>query len=170
MIVLETERLQLRRFTLGDAAFVLELLNVPAFIANIGDKQVRSIADAEMYLNNGPIKSYDDHGFGINLVILTATGEPIGMCGLIKRPVLEYVDIGYAFLPAYWSQGYASESARAIKSYAAEIVGLKRLAAVVSPTNSISIRILEKLGMRFETWFRMSPEDDEIRLYLCDLK
>ena len=95
---IQTERLVLRPFILSDANFILELLNEPSFIQNIGDRGVRTISDAERYLENGPISSYAKNGFGLLAVTLNETGEAIGMCGLIKREALEDVDIGYAFL------------------------------------------------------------------------
>jgi [ribosomal protein S5]-alanine N-acetyltransferase len=72
--VLQTERLTLREITISDAAFLLRLLNEPSFIRNIGDRNVRTIADAERYALNGPIASYKQHGFGLYLVVLKETG------------------------------------------------------------------------------------------------
>lgn len=86
---------------MNDAEFILELLNEPSFIQNIGDRNVRTLADAEKYLENGAMVSYAKNGFGLLAVTLTETGETIGMCGLIKRDALEDVDIGYAFLPKF---------------------------------------------------------------------
>ena len=113
MIICETERLLLRLLATDDAAFILELLNEPSFVANIGDKGVRNLADACQYLLTGPIKSYEQNGFGLWLVALQETLTPIGMCGLIKREGLDDPDVGYALLPKFWSQGYAFEAAAA---------------------------------------------------------
>ena len=96
MNTLETERLALRHLAAGDAEFLIELLNDPSFIRNIGDRGVRTVQDAHAYVQNGPAASYAKNGFGLDLVILKDTGEPIGLCGLIKRPTLDDVDIGYA--------------------------------------------------------------------------
>ncbi|HXQ38537.1 MAG TPA: GNAT family N-acetyltransferase, partial [Anaerolineales bacterium] len=109
MKILETERLVLRQLSLADAEFILELLNEPSFIQNIGDRGVRTLDDARAYILRVPVKSYEQHGFGLYLVILKESSESIGMCGLIKRDTLEDVDIGYAFLPKFWSKGYAIE-------------------------------------------------------------
>src|SRR5574342_361855 len=154
--VLETERLILRRFVPADAGFIRELLNEPSFIQNIGDRGVRTLSDAERYILNGPVASYARNGFGLYLVALKETNESIGMCGLIKRDVLEDVDIGYAFLPEFWSKGYAVESALAVKTYARDVIGLKRMVAITDPANEGSIRVLEKLGLRFEKMVRLS--------------
>ena len=90
------------------------------------------------------------------------------MCGLIKRPALDDVDIGYAFLPAFWSKGYAVESALAVKEQARSL-NLKRLVAIVDPANNGSIRVLEKIGMQFEKMMRLSADDIELKLFATDL-
>jgi RimJ/RimL family protein N-acetyltransferase len=169
MKILETERLLIRRFTSDDAPFILELLNEPSFIQNIGDRNIRSVEDARTYLLNGAIASYEKHGFGLSLVILKQTGEAIGMCGLIKRDELDDVDIGYAFLPRYWSKGYAVEAARATREYAKETIGLRRLAAIVDPANESSVRVLEKIGMMFEKMVKLSADDIDLKLFSIEL-
>jgi len=162
--VLETERLILRRFTAGDAAFILRLLNEPSFIENIGDRGVRTLEHAERYLVDGPIESYQRHGHGLWLVALKGTLQPLGMCGLLKRDQLPDVDLGYAFLPEFWSSGYAHESARAVLDWA-PARGIERIVAIVSAGNGPSIRLLEKLGFAFERFTTMSPGTPEVGLY-----
>jgi ribosomal-protein-alanine N-acetyltransferase len=168
MNILETERLTLRQFTPDDAAFILELLNEPSFIQNIGDRSVRSLANAIKYIEAGPITSYVRNGFGLYLVQLKESSESIGMCGLIKREALEDVDIGYAFLPKFWSKGYAVESALAVKEQA-HALGLERLVAIVDPANAGSIRVLEKIGLTFEAMIRLAADDIELKLFAADL-
>lgn len=169
MKILETERLLLRQFSSEDAGFILELLNEPSFIQNIGDRNVRTLEAAQAYISNGPVASYAKHGFGLYLVVLKETGESLGMCGLIRREGLEDVDIGYAFLPRFWSRGYASEAAQAVKAYAKEVVGLTRIVAITDPANQGSIRVLEKLGLRFEKMVRLSADDIELKLFAAEL-
>ena len=102
MEILETNRLILRQLSTEDAAFILELVNEPSFIQNIGDRGVRTLEDARAYILRVAISSYEKNGFGLYLVELKDSGQSIGMCGLIKRDGLEDVDIGYAFLPRFW--------------------------------------------------------------------
>lgn len=163
--ILYTARLALRRFNLDDAEFAYRLVNDPAWIQNIGDRNVRSLEDARGYLAKGPIAMYETYGFGMWVVTLKSTGEPIGTCGLIKRDSLEHVDIGFAFLPDFRGQGYALEAAEATLEYGKRQVGLARIVAIVSPSNQPSIRILEKLGLRFEREFTMPGETEAIFLY-----
>ncbi len=162
---LETPRLTLRRAILEDAAFVAALHNEPSFIENIGDRGVRNSSDAQRYLQDGPMAMYQRFGFGLWHVARKSDGAAIGMCGLLKRDSLPEVDLGYAYLPAYWGQGFAIEAAAATMRHAARKFGLRRLIAVVSQGNSASIRLLEKLGMSFERMHHMEPGEDEVRLY-----
>lgn len=169
MIVIETSRLALRRITVADAPFMLDLLNQPSFIENIGDRGVRTPEQAGAYIEDRIVASYARHGFGMYLVALKEGGEAAGICGLVKRDGLDDVDLGFAFFPAYWKKGYAVESARAVKDYAAGVVGLTRLVAITSPTNWPSIRVVEKLGFAFEKMVRLTPEDEELKLFGCTL-
>jgi RimJ/RimL family protein N-acetyltransferase len=163
--VLETQRLILRRLSDDDAEFILRLLNEPSFRKNIGDKGVRSIADALEYIKSGPVASYEQFGFGIYLVTLKETGESMGICGLIKRESLADVDVGFAFLPSYWSKGYAIEAASAVVSYGKQVFGLSRIIAITTPDNAGSIKVLEKLGLRFERMIRLSDDEAELKLF-----
>lgn len=168
-MILETDRLQLRTLTLEDAVFVLRLLNEPSFIQNIADRGVRTIGQAQDYIRNGPMASYGKFGFGLWLVETKSETVPIGICGLLKRDVLDDVDIGYALLPEFWSQGYAMESASAVMSYAGATLGLDRVVAVTNPSNESSIRLLEKMGFRFERMIRLSEDAPEIKLFAGEI-
>jgi [ribosomal protein S5]-alanine N-acetyltransferase len=162
--VLTTRRLSLRRLSTADAEFILELVNDPAFLRFIGDKAVRSTDDARQYILAGPVASYERNGFGLWLVELNDSGQPVGMCGLLKRDTLPDVDIGFAFLPAFRSQGYAFEAASAVLDYGRSEFGLKRIVAITNPDNAGSIRVLEKIGMRFERMITAPEGASEIQL------
>ena len=162
--VLTTARLRLRRLSPDDAEFIMELLNDPAFIQFVGDKAVRSADDARRYILEGPVASYERNGYGLWMVELKESGSAIGMCGLLKRESLPDVDIGFAFLPAYRSQGYAFESASAVLDYGRTEFGLRRIVAITDPENQGSIRVLQKIGMRFERMITVSEGAPEIQL------
>ena len=168
MKIIETERLLLREFTEGDAEFIFELVNEPGWIQNIGDRGVRTLEDARRFISDKLAASYAKFGFGLYLVELKETGASAGMCGLVKRDSLEDVDIGFAFLEKFWSKGYAFESASAVMDYAQNTLGLKRLAAIVSPDNRGSIKVLEKLGMHFERMIKMPDDTEEIKFFARD--
>jgi len=166
-MVLSTPRLVLRCLDLDDAPFFLRLVNEPSFIENIADKGVRTLDDAREHLRTGPLASYARHGHGLWMVELKDTGAPIGICGLIKRDVLDDVDVGYALLPEFCGAGYAAEAAAAALAHARDVLGLSRVVAVVNPDNARSLRLLEKLGFRYERMVRLSPADREIQLLAC---
>ena len=164
---IETDRLILRQFAMDDAGFVLELVNDPAWLQHIGDRGVRTLADARAYLRKGPLASYARNGFGFNLVELKSTGEPIGGCGLIKRETLADVELGFAFLPQFRGIGYAEEAARATLKNARQLLGFERIVAVVAPENTRSIGLLRKLGFSYERSLRLAPDDpDEISMFV----
>jgi len=162
---LETDRLLLRHFTIDYAQFILTLLNEPSFLRYIGDKNVRNLEDARQYILNGPIASYERNGFGLYLVELRESHAPIGMCGLIKREELPEPDIGFAFLPDFWGKGFAFEAAAAVLQEARERFGLKRILAITSLDNDASIKLLERLGFRFERVIRLSNDREQVKLF-----
>ena len=168
-MIIETDRLQLRRLSVDDAEFILRLLNEPSFIQNIGDRGVRTVDDARGYIVKGPITSYERFGFGLWMIETKSPLAPIGICGLLKREVLDDVDIGYALLPEFWSHGYALESASAVVSYAREKLGLKRVVAVTNSNNQSSIRLLEKMGFKYERMVQLSEGAAEIQLLATEI-
>jgi RimJ/RimL family protein N-acetyltransferase len=165
MKVLETDRLVLRRMSVDDAEFELRLLNEPSFLRFIGDRGVRTLEDARAYILKGPVDMYERLGFGLYITELKGEGVPIGICGLVKRDFLADVDIGFAFLPEFWGQGYASEAASAVMEHAKGALGLKRVVAITNPENHSSIRLLEKLGLKFDRMIRATADGPEIRLF-----
>ncbi|MDQ1829442.1 GNAT family N-acetyltransferase [Massilia scottii] len=169
MKILETARLALRTVEAADAPFYLEVVNDPGFIANIGDRGIRTLEAARLHIENGPVKMQEALGHAIWLVALKDSGVAIGMCGLIKRETLPEVDIGYAFLPAWRGQGYALEAAGGALAYARDTLGMARLLAITSPRNTASSALLEKLGLRFEKIVHLTPEDPGTRLYTMEL-
>ena len=150
MQIISSERLTLRLFNIDDAEFVYELLNDPSWIKNIGDRGITSLEKAKEWITNGPLLSQSQKGFSFYAVTVKDSGITIGTCGLIKRDVLDHVDIGYAFLPRYGGEGYAFEAARATMDYAHNVLNLPKLAAITAPENIKSNKLLLKLGFTFE--------------------
>jgi ribosomal-protein-alanine N-acetyltransferase len=170
--VIETARLNLRELDFEDAAFILELLNEPSFIRNIGDKGVRTLADAHDYILQGPMDSYARNGFGLYATCLrrgafdgASAGTPIGICGLVKREGLTDPDVGFAFLSRYWSKGFAVESATAVLAHARKALNLLRIVAITSQDNAQSIAVLEKIGLKFERTIRLVDHGQELKLF-----
>ena len=166
MFGLSTERLLLRKIDTSDASFILRLLNEPSFIQFIGDKGVRSLDDARQYILNGPVKSYQKHGFGLYLVTLESDKTPMGMCGLLKRESLQDVDIGFAFLPEFWNKGYALEAAAAVMIYGKDVLKLPRIVAITNKDNHASAKLLNKIGLHFDRFIALEGDRDETRLFV----
>lgn len=164
MAVLETDRLLLRPFTADDGEFTLTLVNESSFLRYIGDKKVRNLEDARQYILSGPAASYQRHGFGLYLVELRESHTPIGMCGLLKRAELSDPDIGFAFLPDYWNQGFAFEAAVAVLQDADQRLRLRRILAITSLDNEASIKLLERLGFGFEDLIKLSG-GEQVKLF-----
>lgn len=168
MLVTETQRLSLRRLEVADAPFIHELVNDPTWLAGIGDRGIRTLADAEDYLRKGPIEMYARLGFGLFAIERKVDRQPIGICGLIKRESLPDPDLGYALLPQYAGVGYALEAARACVALARVQLKMPRLLAITTPENIRSRHLLEQLGMSLEKQLRMQPDADELCLYALE--
>ena len=164
LLVLETGRLHLRRIGQGDAGFILDLLNEPSFLRHIGDKGVRTLDDARRHIAEGQA-SYDHFGFGLLMVERKEGSEPIGICGLLKREWLDDVDLGFAFPPRLWGQGYAREAASAVLAHARGPLDRRRVVAVTSLDNDRSVQLLARLGFRFERIARFTEGGPELRLF-----
>lgn len=163
--ILETTRLKLREFTLADKLFIIELVNSRGWIKFIGDRNIKTEAQAEAYLENGPINSYKKYGFGLSLVELKDSSQPIGMCGLLKRADLDHPDIGFAFLPEFTGKGYAHEMAAATLSHAKNVLNHELILAITLPENESSIKLLEKIGMTLSKPIRLPNQITDLLLY-----
>jgi RimJ/RimL family protein N-acetyltransferase len=168
MKVIETDRLILRWVEEKDAEFIYALLNEPGWLKYIGDKGIRTLEDARNYIQNGPRAMYEREGFGLFLTELKEDHTPIGLCGLIKREGLEDVDIGFAFLSGYQSQGYAYEAASGTLEFAKDL-GLKRIVAITTKDNHSSSRLLEKLGMELDGFVTLPNDTEELKKYMIKL-
>lgn len=167
-VVIETKRLSLHELSADDAndvAFIFRLLNEPSFLKNIGDRGVHSLQDAHGYLLKGPMASYLANGFGLYRVQEKASGKAAGLCGLVKRATLQDADLGYALLPEFCGQGYAVEAAMAVLAEARARLHIDRIVAITDPRNLSSIRVLEKLGFRYEKKVRLAADDIELKLF-----
>jgi RimJ/RimL family protein N-acetyltransferase len=163
--ILETERLFLREIVESDAEFIVDLLNQPSFIKYIGDRNVKTVERALEVIENRYRQSYREFGYGLYVVELKKTSEPIGFCGFVRREALPEADIGFAFLPQYEKKGYAFESADAVMKYGRNVLNLRRVLAITSPDNESSIRLLEKLGFNFESLLELPLNNEPVKLF-----
>lgn len=164
MVTIVTERLEITELSVYNAAFIVELLNSEGWLKYIGDRGVRTADDAVVYLVNGPLKSYQENEYGLWLVKLKDTNDSIGMCGLLQRDYLPHLDIGFALLPQYEGKGYAYEAAMAVLQYAANVLHATTVAAIVTPENEASLKLLRRLGFEDKSKIHVPPDGEELLL------
>ena len=164
-----TERLALRWFTEDDAALMLAVWNDPDFVRHVGDRGIRTLDAARNALAQGILATYRDHGYGPYRVATVDDDVPMGVCGLFRRDYLDDPDIGFGLLPEFCRQGYAFEAALAVLGEA-KTIGLERVTAIVSPENTASIGLIEKLGLSLAERMRPPGEERDVILYAIDLR
>ncbi len=167
-MLLETPRLHVQQITLEDAPFFLELLNTPSYKKYIADRNIKSLKDAESYLSSSILKHHQDFGYGYYKIILKSTGAAIGIVGYVNRKELPAVDIGFALLPAYEHQGFAFEASAALLEFGKSTLHLPQVAGIVQEDNPRSIRLLEKLGLRYHKKITPFDKDEPLLLYLIN--
>jgi RimJ/RimL family protein N-acetyltransferase len=165
MLILETSRLRLRWFTAADADFIRRLLNDPGWLANIGQRNVRTRRQAQAWIASRLTAVYGRLGFGFWAVERKEDGALAGMCGLFKRDSLRVVDVGYALMPAFRGQGYAREAAAACVRYAREVLGLAEVWAIAAPGNEASAAVLRAIGLRDAGIERLPGETRDSRVF-----
>ncbi len=168
--ILETERLQLRNLTLEDAPFIIRLVNSPAWLKYIGDRNIKTLLEAKNYILSGPIHNYITKGYGFQLVETKHDNQPIGLCGLVKRDHLEHDDLGFAFLPEFEGKGYAFEAATASVEFAQTRLNLPSLLAITTMDNTRSIQLLKRLNFLDSGEVKMPNEEKPLFLFQLDLK
>lgn len=158
----ETPRLRLLPVAEQDSGLLLAIWNDPTFIHYVSDRGIRTVEQAREAILEGPASLFEIYGYGPYRVARKSDGASIGICGLFRREFLDEPDLGYAILPGFRGEGYASEAARQVLVIAAVAFGLKRVKALISPANAASIHVIEKLGFRFERRCRIDDEDDTL--------
>jgi [ribosomal protein S5]-alanine N-acetyltransferase len=165
MSPIETARLSIREISEADGEFIFGLMNEPAYIRYIGDRGIRTPENARAYILDKLAASYARFGFGMYLVELKGGPEAVGICGFVKRDSLEHPDIGFAFLREHWSRGFAFEASSAVLGHGFGALGLKTVLGVTLPDNRGSIRLLERLGLRFQKMIRLPRVDRDSMLF-----
>jgi len=170
MIIVKTSRLIISKVTHKDAPFFLVLMNSPNWIKYIGDRNVKTVKEAESYLKKGILKSYAALGYGFYKVALKSNPSvAIGICGLIKREELEIPDLGFAMLPQYEGKGYGYESSVAVLVEAKNKYDITKVGAITLELNVNSIKLLEKLGFSFEKKIKPFDDDKELLFFVKQL-
>jgi RimJ/RimL family protein N-acetyltransferase len=164
----ETHRLRLRPAQLTDAEFIFNLVNEPDWLRFIGDKKVNNKSDAENYIRNSLQVSYETNGYGLYLIEQLSDDAPVGLCGLVNRPELPHIDLGYALHSTYRKQGFAREAAIRIMQHAVDDFNFKTLLAITTPDNLPSINLLLSLGFLLEQQSFIGDSDELSNVYRHD--
>ena len=154
-----TQRLNISPLDSVHSAFIFELVNSPGWKEFIGERNVNSIQDAEIYIIN--ILANDNIKY--HVISIKSKDIPIGIVTFIKRDYLDHHDIGFAFLPQYSGHGYAHEASK----YILELYKSNHpiILATTKPDNLKSIKLLEKLGFLYSHDINQSTEDDPLLVY-----
>lgn len=165
MTLLTTSRLILDLASIKDAPFLFKLMNEPSYIRNIGDRNIKTTADAENFIKDKLLKSYKDNGYGYYIIKLKDSLQPIGICGLVNRTEMGFIDIGYALLPEFWSNGFAYEATKGLYDHARKEFNIDTIVAITEPQNIKSIALIKKLGMSYIKNVKLPNDEVECQLY-----
>ena len=162
--IIETERLVLKPMSVEDSQLIFELYNSPNFIKFIGDRNIKTLEDAENYIKNRFLPQMERLGYGNFLITKKDDGKKIGGVGIFERDGLDVHDIGFSFLPEFEGKGYGFESAKKLMETAFSELGLKKISAITSKENVASQKLIEKLGLNYLKTIQL-PDDEEELLY-----
>jgi RimJ/RimL family protein N-acetyltransferase len=169
MLIAKTDRLILRHFTLADADAMAKIFG-DAEVMRYGPG-VQTPQWVDDWLRSWIERRYAEWGFGFWAVVEPSSGAVIGYCGLTQfsnRCAAGEAELGYRLARAHWGQGYATEAARAVRDHAFATLALPRLIAMIDPRNTASLRVAEKLGMRYERDVMFEGYTHPDRLYSID--
>lgn len=148
-----------------DADLILELYNMSSFIKFIGDRNIRTLEDAENYIQSKFLPQFEKLGFGNYLIVLKEGNQKIGGVGIFEREGLDIVDIGFSVLEKFEGKGYMFEAAQKVKSIGMNDFGLKKVSAITTKDNISSQKLIERLGLTFQKHITLPNEVEELMYY-----
>lgn len=156
----ETERLLLKPTDEADANFIFRLFNTPKWLQFIGDRQLRSEADACQYIQQRMLPQFIRLGYGNYTIIEQNTQTKIGLCGLYDREGLSEIDLGFAFFPEFEGKGFGFEAASKLIEVAKDSFKMTDLCAITDENNLASQKLLAKLGFTFKEKICLGDADE----------
>ncbi|QNL21471.1 GNAT family N-acetyltransferase [Hyphobacterium sp. CCMP332] len=165
--LIETERLLLRDIKPGDKEDMFRLHSHPEVQKYTGEAPMDSIEAMEEAIKTRSA-DYKKFGYGRWATFIKEGMHFIGWSGLAYLPEFDEIDLGYRFLPEYWGKGYATEASQAILQYGFNTLQLKRIIAIAMKENKASIRVMEKVGMKFEKYAPYEPGSEDVAWYASD--
>lgn len=166
-MIIETERLILRKIGLPDAEDMLRLHSHPQVQQYTGEALITSLEGIHLKIKE-KTDEYDQHGFGRWVTLLKDGLQFVGWAGLSYLPEFDEIDLGYRFLPEFWGAGIATEASRGILSYGFNTLKLKRIIAIAMKENKASISVMEKAGMQFDKIAPYEEGGEDAIWYWCD--
>lgn len=163
--ILETDRLWLKPAAKSDAAVIFALYNTPKFLQYVGDRNIRSVADAEHYIEEKFKPQHAKPGCGNYIAERKSDGKKIGIVGIYAREGLDVSDIGFGFLPEYEGNGYGYEAASGLLTKAFSEFGISKISAITVKENVVSQKLIEKLGLKFVKLVTLPGDDVELLYY-----
>jgi ribosomal-protein-alanine N-acetyltransferase len=149
-VILETDRLVLRPWTIEDAKEGLTIYGDAEVMHFLHRPPLQTVEEVRNLLETRPIAQYREHGFSFWAVVEKATGRVIGSCGLKYLDNGPLIEVGYHLARSAWGKGYATEAAKASVRYGFDQLQLQRIVGVVDPLNFASQRVLEKSGLTYQ--------------------
>ncbi|MBK8982605.1 MAG: GNAT family N-acetyltransferase [Ignavibacteria bacterium] len=149
MKIAETERLYAREYNESDMDKLTEICSDADVMRYIGKGGVMTSDQVQQMLKNN-VKSYKENGYGMYAVINKTTGELTGQCGLNFIKSLNEVEIAYLFEKGSWGKGYATEISKEVLNFGFSRIGLTKIIALAYPENIASIKVINKIGLKFE--------------------
>lgn len=151
MVVLETPRLTLRRFVPEDFDALYALYRDPEIRRYFPDG-TRTLEETKQELEWFRLGHPTHPELGLWATVERSSGDFLGRCGLLPWEIEGQHEVELAFLidKSRWGEGLATEAATGIVAYARNVLHLQRLICLITPGNSASIRVAQKVGMSFE--------------------
>jgi RimJ/RimL family protein N-acetyltransferase len=163
--IFESKRLFLRPTLEMDADLLIELFNTPKWFMYMGDRNIRSVENAENYIRDKMIAQLERSGFSSYTLIRKSDGQKVGICGLFDRDGFSGIDLGFALLPRFERLGYAHEASEKLIDLAFNTFDLDEINAWVAPENRNSRKLIKKLGMVYRKTIGLAESEEKILLF-----
>jgi len=162
--------IELRPLTEKDASLLYELMTADNWLAFIGDRGIKSVADAKQYIVDKMHPDLNVKGFINHVIIDSETKAEVGTCSLHNRIGVEGLDIGYAILESFEGKGYATTAAKKMVEMALNTYEVEKVSAITTDGNIGSCRILEKIGFHHHGDIKLAKSDEDLKLYVLRKK
>ncbi len=163
-IIIETPRLVLRQFTMADAPLILALNSAPGVLQYIHERGLKTVEEAADVLQNIILPQYKNN-LGRWAVHTKHNNDFVGWCGLKWLQTTNEVDLGYRFMPPYWSKGYATEAAQHTLNYGLHQLNLREIFGKTHIDKAASQNVLKKIGMQYVK--EITEDNVQVKVYLA---